>query len=66
MAGQGQSLHLEMAAALPWVSATGLLQITQGLLAQAAVMTTCPHLQQLMQGIGKIADLQGCHRTSLA
>jgi hypothetical protein len=37
------------------VTATGLLQIIEGLLAQAAVMPPCTQLEQLMEWIGHVS-----------
>jgi hypothetical protein len=52
-----------LAASLVGIAAAGLLQVTEGLLAEAAVVPACPQLQLLVQGIGQVADLECCHRT---
>jgi len=52
-----------LAASLAGIAAAGLLQVTEGLLAEAAVVPACPQLQLLVQGIGQVADLERGHRT---
>jgi hypothetical protein len=60
--GQRFEVGQGLPASLAGVPAAGLLQIAEGLLAQAAVMAACAQLQQLMQWIWKVADLQGGHQ----
>ena len=59
--GQGLKIGEGLPAPLAGISPAGLLQITEGLLAQAAVVPPGPQLQQLVQGIGQVADLQCGH-----
>jgi hypothetical protein len=49
-----QSLKVDegLAAPLAGITAAGLLQVTEGLLAEAAVVAARPQLQLLVQGIG--------------
>jgi len=58
---QGLKVGQGLAAALAGIAATGLLQIAEGLLAEAAVVPPGPQLQQLVQGIGQVADLERGH-----
>jgi len=60
----GQTLKVGegLPAPLAGIPSAGLLQIAERLLAQAAVVTPSPQLQQLVQGIGEVADLQRGHR----
>jgi hypothetical protein len=59
----GQTLKIGegLTAPLAGISPAGLLQIAERLLAQAAVVPPGPQLQQLVQGIGEVADLQCGH-----
>ena len=59
--GQGRQLNQGLSASLAGITATGLLQVAESLLAQAAPMAPGPEVQDLVQRIGEIADLQGCH-----
>ena len=56
--GQGRQLHQGLPASLAGIATTGLLQIAESLLTQAA---PGPELKNLVQRIWEIADLQGCH-----
>jgi hypothetical protein len=49
---QGLKVGKGLAAALAGIAATDLLQIAEGLLAEAAVVPARPQLQLLVQGIG--------------
>jgi len=59
--GQCRQLQESLPVPLTGITATGLLQVAESLLAQAAPVTPGPELQDLVQRIGEIADLQGCH-----
>ena len=59
--GQGRQLHQGLSASLAGITATGLLQVAESLLVQAAPMAPSPELQDLVQWVGEIADLQGCY-----
>jgi len=50
---------------LEGISSACLLQIAERLLTQAAVVLPGPQLQQLVQGIGEVADLQRGHGSPL-
>jgi hypothetical protein len=51
-------------ATLTAIAAIGLLQITERLLAQAAMVLTGPEVQHLVEEICKIADLKRGHLCS--
>jgi len=55
----GQSLQAGqgLEPALAGITTAGLLQIIEGLLAQAAVMPPCTQLEQLMEWIGHVPNL---------
>jgi hypothetical protein len=59
--GQALKVGEGLTAPLAWISPAGLLQIAECLLAQAAVVPPGPQLQQLVQGIGEVADLERGH-----
>jgi hypothetical protein len=42
---------------LTGIASTGLLQVAEGLLAEAAVVPACPLLHQLMQWIGQVTKI---------
>jgi hypothetical protein len=50
--GQGLQGSQSLTPTLTGIASTGLLQITEGLLAEAAVLPARPLLQLLVQGIG--------------
>ena len=62
--GKGLKIGEGLPATLAAIAATGLLQITERLLAQAAMVLTGPELQHLVERIRKIADLKRCHLCS--
>jgi hypothetical protein len=62
--GQHRQLHEGLSPPLTGITTTGLLQGAESLLAQAAPVAPGPELQDLVQRIGEIADLQGCHGRS--
>jgi hypothetical protein len=59
--GHGPQLLKSQTPPLARVAAAGLLQVSQGLLAEAAVVTPGPELQQLMQRFRAVANLQRGH-----
>ena len=59
---QGTQVREGLAPPLTRISATGLPQIAESLLTDAAMVLSCPLLQELMQRIGEIADLERGHR----
>lgn len=58
---QSSQIGKSLSTPLTRIATTGLLQIHQGLLAQTAVRSTCPQLQEVMQRIRQVADLKGGH-----
>jgi hypothetical protein len=58
---QSSQIGKSLSTPLTRITTTGLLQIHQGLLAQTAVRSTCPQLQEVMQRIREVADLKGGH-----
>ena len=58
---QSSQLGKSLSTPLTRIATTGFLQIHQGLLAQTAVSSTCPQLQEVMQRIRQVADLKGGH-----
>ena len=61
LTGQGLEIGQGLATTLARIATTGLLQIAQSLLAQAAVMLPGALLKQLMQRIWHVANLQRGH-----
>jgi hypothetical protein len=61
LTGQGLEIGQGLTPTLARIAATGLLQIAQSLLAQAAVMLPGALLKQLMQRIWHVANLQRGH-----
>ena len=61
LTGQGLEIGKGLATTLARIATTGLLQIAQSLLAQAAVMLPGALLKQLMQRIWHVANLQRGH-----
>jgi hypothetical protein len=62
--GKGLKIGEGLPATLAAIAATGLLQIIERLLAQAAMVLTGPELQHLVERIRKIAELKHCHLCS--
>jgi hypothetical protein len=65
LVGKALQFSEGLTAPLAWIPSACLLQIAECLLAQAAVVTPGPQLQQLVQGIGEVADLQRGHGSPL-
>ena len=63
---QSSQIGKSLSTPLTRIATTGFLQIHQGLLAQAAVRSTCPQLQEVMQRIRQVADLKGGHQAQAA
>jgi hypothetical protein len=59
--GQALKVGDGLTAPLAGIPSACVLQIAECLLAQAAVVLPGPQLQQLVQGIGEVADLQCGH-----
>jgi hypothetical protein len=59
--GNCLQIRQSLASPLAWITPTGLLQVAEDLLAQAAVMLPCTQLKQLMQRVGHVSDLQRGH-----
>ena len=59
----GQRLKIGQGLTPPFtgIAPTNPLQISESLLAEAAIVALCSKLQQLMQSVGAVANLEGGH-----